>query len=52
MIKCRKLKWTGHVARMEKFRTTFKILTRTPIGKITLGRPRRRWKDDSRMDLI
>ena len=41
----------GHVARMEEDRSTFKILTCSPIGKRPLGRPRRRWKDNIRMDL-
>ena len=36
---------------MEEGRSTFKILTGTPTGKRTLGRPRRRWEDNIRMDL-
>jgi hypothetical protein len=48
VIKSRKLRWEGHVARMEEARSAFKILT----GKIPLGRPRRRWEDNIRMDLI
>ena len=36
---------------MEKGRSAFKILTGKPIGKRPLGRPRRRWEDDIRMDL-
>ena len=39
------------VARMEEGRSTFKILTGTPAGKIPLGRPRRRWEDNNSMDL-
>ena len=42
MIKSRTLRWAGHVARMEEGRSAFKILTRKPTGKRTLGRPRRR----------
>ena len=34
-----------------KDRSAFKILTGTPIGKRPLGRPRRRWKENIRMDL-
>ena len=49
MIKSRKLRWTGHVARMEEGRSAFKILTGKPIGKRSLGRPRRRWEDSARM---
>ena len=39
----RRLKWARHVARMEEGRSAFKILTATSAGKISLGRPRRRW---------
>jgi hypothetical protein len=51
VIKSRKLRWTGHVARMEEGRSAFKILTCQPIGKKPLGRPRRRWEDNIRMDV-
>ena len=51
VIKCRRLRWAGHVARMEEGRSTFKILTGKPTGKRPLGRPRRRWEDHIRMDL-
>ena len=51
MIKSRRLRWTGHVARMEEGRSAFKILTDKPTGKRPLGRPRRRWEDNIRMDL-
>ena len=46
VIKSRRLRWVGHVARIEEGRSVFKILTGTP-----LGRPRRRWEDNIRMDL-
>ena len=51
MIKSRRLRWAGHVARMEEGRSAFKIITSTPAGKRPLGRPRRRWEDNVRMDL-
>ena len=51
VIKSRRLRWAGHVARMEEGRSAFKILTGKPTGKIPLGRPRRRWEDNIRMDL-
>ena len=51
VIKSRKLRWTGHVARMEEGRSAFKILTGKPTGKRPLGRPRRRWEDNIKMDL-
>ena len=43
--------WAGNVARMEEGRSAFKILTCTSAGKRPLGRPRRRWEDNIRMDL-
>jgi hypothetical protein len=51
VIKSRKLRWAVHVAKMEDGRSAFKILTGKPTGKRPFGRPRRRWKDNIRMDL-
>ena len=51
VIKSRRLRWAGHVARMEESRSSFRILTGTPAGKRSLGRPRRRCEDNIRMDL-
>ena len=45
VFKSRRLRLTGHVPRMEKGRSAFKILTGKPTGKRPLGRPRRRWVD-------
>jgi hypothetical protein len=45
------LRWAGHVSRMEEGRSAFKTLTGTPARKRPLGRPRRRWEDNIRMDL-
>ena len=42
VITSRRMRWAGHVARMEKGRCTFKILTGTLTGKRLLGRPRRK----------
>ena len=50
VIKSRRWRWAGHVARMERSRSAFKILTGKPTGKRPLGRPRRRWEDNIRMD--
>ena len=47
----RRLRWAGHVARMEEGRSAFKILTVTPTGKRPSGRPRHRWEDNTRIDL-
>ena len=51
MIESRRLRWTGHVAKMEEGRTVLKMLTGKPTGKRPLGRNRRRWEDNIRMDL-
>ena len=51
VIKSRRLRWARHVARMEEGRSAFKMLTGKPTGKSLLGRPRRRWEDNIRMDL-
>ena len=51
MIISRRLRWAGHVVRMEEGRGVFKILTGKPTGKRHLGRSRRRWKDNIRMNL-
>ena len=40
VIKSRRLRWAGHVGRMEESRNALKILTGKPIGKRPLGRPR------------
>ena len=48
-IKSRRLRWSGHLARMEE--GAFKMLTGKPTGKKPLGRPRRRWEDNMRMNL-
>ena len=44
VIRSRKMRYGGHVARMEEGRSTFKILTASLTGKRPLGRPRRRWE--------
>ena len=51
VIKYRRLRWAGQIARMEEGRSAFKILTDKPTGNRPLGRPRRRWEDNIRMDL-
>ena len=51
VIKTRRLRWAGHVDRKEESRSAFKMLTGKPTGKRPLGRPRRRWEDNIRMDL-
>ena len=51
VIKSIRLRWVGHVARMEKGRSALKILAGKPTGKRHLGRPRRSWEDNIRVDL-
>ena len=43
--------WAGHVVRTEEGRSAFKIVTGKPTGKRSLGRPRRRWEGNIRMNL-
>ena len=47
----RRLRWAGHLARMEQFRNAFRVLVGKPESKRTLGRPRLRWEDNIKMDL-
>ena len=51
VIKSRRMRWTGHVARMGEERGVYRVLVGKPEGKIPLGRPRRRCVDNIRMDL-
>ena len=51
VIKSRRMRWAGHVARMEEGRGVLKVLVGKPDGKRPLGRPRSRWDDNIKMDL-
>ena len=51
LSKSRRLRFAGLVARMEEGSSAFKILTSTLTRNRPLGRPRRRWEDNIRMDL-
>jgi hypothetical protein len=51
LIKSRRMRWTGHVARMGETRNTYRILVGKPEGKRPLGRARRWWVDNIKMDL-
>jgi len=51
VIKSRRMRWAGHVARMGEESGVNRVLVRKPEGKRPLGRPRRRWVDNIRMDL-
>ena len=50
-LKSRRLRWAGHVARMEQSRNAYRVLVGKPEGKRPLGRPRHTWEDNIRMDL-
>ncbi|KAJ4450264.1 hypothetical protein ANN_01684 [Periplaneta americana] len=50
-IKCRPLRWAGHVARMGESRNAYRVLVGRLEGKRPLGRPIRRWQDNIKMDL-
>jgi hypothetical protein len=51
VIKLRRMRWVGHVARMGEGRGVYRVLVGRPEGKRPLGRPRRRWADNIKMDL-
>jgi hypothetical protein len=51
VIKSRRMRWEGHVARMGEGRGVYRVLVGRPEGKRPLGRPRRRWEDSIKMDL-
>jgi hypothetical protein len=51
IIKARRMRWAGHVARMGEKGNVYRLLLRKPEGKSPLGRLRRRWVDNIRMDL-
>ena len=51
VVKSRRMRWAGHVARMGEERGVHRVLVGKPEGKRPLGRPRRRWEDNIKMDL-
>jgi hypothetical protein len=51
VIKSRRMRWAGHVARMMEKRGAYSTLVGRPEGRRPLGRPRRRWVDNIKMDL-
>jgi hypothetical protein len=52
IIKSRRMRWAGHVARMGEKRDTYRLLFGKPERKGPLGRSKRRWLDNIRMDLV
>ena len=51
VVKSRRMRWAGYVARMGQGRAVYRVLVGKPEGKRPLGRPRRRWEDNIKMDL-
>jgi hypothetical protein len=51
VIKSRRMRWAGHVARMGEGRCVYRVLVGRSEGKKALGRPRRKWEDNIKMDL-
>ena len=51
VVKSRRMRWAGHVARMGEYRDVPRVLVGKPEGKRPLGRPRRRWEDNIQKDL-
>jgi hypothetical protein len=51
VIKSRRMRWAGHIARMGERRGVYRILVRKPKGKRPLGRHRRIWEDNIKMDI-
>ena len=51
VVKSRRIRWSGHVARMGEDRGVHRVLVGKPEGKRPLFRPRRRWEDNIKMDL-
>jgi hypothetical protein len=45
------MRWAGYAARMVEGRGVYRVLARRPEGKRPLGRPRRRWEDNIKLDL-
>jgi hypothetical protein len=51
MIKSRRMRWAGHVARVGERRGVCRVLTGKPEGKRQLGSPRRRWDDNTTIEI-
>jgi len=51
VVKSRRMRWAGHLARTGEDRGVHMVLVGKPDGKRPLGRPRRRWEDNIKMDL-
>jgi hypothetical protein len=52
IVTARRMRWSGHVARMGERRNAYRLLVGKPEGRRPLGRPRCRWLDNIRMDIV
>jgi hypothetical protein len=52
VIKSRRMSWAGHVACMEEGKGVYRVFVGMPKGKRPLGRPRHRWEDNIKLDLM
>jgi hypothetical protein len=50
VVKARRMRWAGHVGRMKEVTGAYNILVGRPEGRRPLGRPRRRWEDNIKID--
>jgi hypothetical protein len=51
VVKSRRMRWAGHVARMGEERGVHRVLVGKPEGKRPLGTPKRRWEDNIKMNV-
>jgi hypothetical protein len=51
VIKSRRIRWEGHIVGMGEKRAVYRVLVKKPEGRRPLGRPRRRWEDNIKIDL-
>jgi hypothetical protein len=52
IIKSRRMRWAGHVARIGEKRNVYRLLVEKPEGKRPLGKPSRKWIDNIKMGLL
>ena len=52
VVKSRRMRWAGHVARMGEDRGVHRVLVGKPEGKRPMEGPRRRWEDNIKMDIL
>jgi hypothetical protein len=51
VVKSRRMRWAGNVARMGEGKGVHRVLVVKPDGRRPLGKPRHRWEDNIKMDL-